>query len=58
MIKFLKESDEVLYPREDFVCVSNKDLLELKKLSINRITRSSVYEKRRDRQYQGCQRYY
>ena len=33
MIKFLKESDEVLYPNEDFVCISNEDLLELKKLS-------------------------
>lgn len=33
MIKFFKESDEVLYALEDFVCLSKNDLLELKKLS-------------------------
>lgn len=33
MIKFFKESDEVLYTNEDFVCITNKDLFELKQLS-------------------------
>ena len=33
MIKFFKQSDEVLYAIGDFVCLSKNDLLELKKLS-------------------------
>ncbi len=47
MIKFFEESDEVLYPNEDFLCITNKDLFELKKLSdqnIRQRVRFCVYK--------------
>ena len=37
MIKTFKENDEVLYPNEDFVCVSKKDLTLLKQLAYKNV---------------------